>query len=526
MPHGFCYEWRPGVLWLHIVSDFSIAISYFGISILLAYFVGQRRHMPFQLLFFLFSAFIILCGTTHLFSIWVLWHANYYVEGFVKALTAVVSVATLVVLIFVLPRALRTALSLEALLEARGRELADTNAELRAQIAARESVESALRQSQKMEAIGQLTGGIAHDFNNMLQVIGASMELARTRIEQGRAGEAVRHVESVHQTVERAAVLTDRLLAFARRQPLQPRPVQLDSVIAGMEELLIRTLGSASAGISFRLDLNDGGWPVICDPNQLENAVLNLTINARDAMPKGGSLTISTRQADLTALDLAGQQGAAPGPFVELMVADSGMGMDEATRLRVFEPFFTTKPTGRGTGLGLSQVYGFARQSGGLVTLESRVGVGTDVRLFLRQDFSVAVEARAAERAALAASGNARLMLVEDEPIARQITVEYLREHGYEVVEAEDGPTAMELYRRTPALDMLITDVGLPNGMNGRQLAEIFRDSAPDLPVLFITGYAGAAKMDELDLGMHILAKPFTLPMLTSQVDEILSAKA
>jgi two-component system sensor kinase FixL len=205
MPHGFCFEWRPGVLWLHVISDFSIAIAYFGISLLLFYFVRQRRELPFQLLFILFSAFITLCGTTHLLSIWVLWHPDYYVEGAVKAVTAVVSLITLITLMFVLPRALKTALSLETLLAARGKELADTNAELRAQIAARETIESTLRQSQKMEAIGQLTGGIAHDFNNMLQAIDNSMEMVHLRIASGRGDEAGRHVDSVRQMVERAS---------------------------------------------------------------------------------------------------------------------------------------------------------------------------------------------------------------------------------------------------------------------------------------------------------------------------------
>jgi len=524
MPHGFCFEWRPGVLWLHIVSDFSIAVAYYGISFLLFYFVRKRRNLPFQLLFFLFAAFIILCGTTHLFSIWVLWHANYYIEGYVKALTAIVSLATLITVVFVLPRALQTALSLEALLESRGKELADANAALRAQIAARESMESTLRQSQKMEAIGQLTGGIAHDFNNMLQIIGGSMEQAQHRMAQGRAEEAAAHVESVRQTVERAGALTDRLLAFARKQPLQPRPVQLDNVMSGMAELLRRTLGSARAAITFDMHLNDGGWPVICDPNQLESALLNITINARDAMPNGGSLLIATRRVTLSASDLAGQEDSEPGEYVELVIEDTGTGMDEATRLRVFEPFFTTKPIGQGTGLGLSQVYGFARQSGGMVTVASRIGAGTGVHLFLRRAEMAVAEPSAPERTTEPTVGHARLMLVEDEAIARKIAAEHLREHGYHVLEAEDGPSALALLRQAPALDLLITDVGLPNGINGKHLADMIRADAPFLPVLFITGYAGSAKFDELDAGMQVLAKPFRLPALMAKVEAMLSA--
>jgi signal transduction histidine kinase len=526
MPHGYCFEWRPGILWLHIVSDAAIAIAYFGISFLLFYFVQRRRELPFQLVFILFSAFIILCGTTHLFSIWVLWHPNYYIEGYDKALTAIVSVVTLFVAATVLPRALQTALSLEALVVTRSKELEVANAGLRAEIAARESVEFTLRQSQKMEAIGQLTGGIAHDFNNILQAIGGSLEMAQHRMAQGRTDEAARFTDSVRQTVDRAAALTSRLLAFARRQPLQPSAIQLDTLILSIEELLRRTIGTASAAITFDLRLQDGGLAVLCDPNQLENALLNLTINARDAMPNGGSLVIGTSLLSFSAGDLAGEQGVDPGEYLEIVVSDTGTGMDEATRDRVFEPFFTTKPTGLGTGLGLSQVYGFARQSGGFVKLESRLGDGTKVKLYLQRAELPAAENCSAAPPAEGAIAQAKLLLVEDDPIGRANAAEFLREQGYEVQEAEDGPAAMELLERAPAMDLLITDIGLPNGINGRQLADLIRDTSPGLPVLFITGYAGAARVDNLGPGMTILTKPFALPMLASRVEAMLTAKS
>ena len=525
MPHGFCYEWRPDVLWLHIVSDSAIALAYFGISFLLFYFVRKRHELPFQLVFILFSAFIILCGTTHIFSIWVLWHPNYYIEGYDKALTAVVSVATLFVAATVLPRALQAALSLEALVVTRGKELEIANAELRAQIAARETVEFTLRQSQKMEAIGQLTGGIAHDFNNILQAIGGSMELAQRRMQQGRTEEAARYADSVRQTVDRAAALTNRLLAFARRQPLQPCAIDLDRLILGMDELLRRTLGTAGAEINFELRLQDGGQAVLCDPNQLENALLNLTLNARDAMPDGGNLTITTRHRSFSARDLTSEQGIEPGEYLEIVVADTGIGMDAVTQDRVFEPFFTTKPTGLGTGLGLSQVYGFARQSGGFVKLESRLGEGTKVALYLCCAEFAASENIADETPAHGAAAPARLLLVEDDAVGRANAAEFLREQGYQVQEAQDGPSAKALFERTPALDLLITDIGLPNGMNGRQLADLMRETAPGLPVLFITGYAGAARVDNLGAGMTMLTKPFALPALASRVEAILATK-
>jgi CheY-like chemotaxis protein len=351
------------------------------------------------------------------------------------------------------------------------------------------------------------------------------MDMLHRRIAQGQAEEATRYAESVRQTVERASTLTNRLLAFARRQPLQPRAVRLDDLILSIKELLRGTLGSEAAAITCDFNLQDNGWDVLCDPNQLENALLNLTINARDAMPNGGSLSISTRPVTLTGTDLAGHQGVEPGQFVEILITDTGSGMDEATRFRVFEPFFTTKPTGKGTGLGLSQVYGFARQSGGFVTLESQHNIGTTVRLYLPRATAAGTVKAQPEAVPPAAIAPARLLLVEDNEIGRMTAADFLREHGFDVLEAEDAAAAMDLFKRESALDLLITDVGLPNGINGRQLADMIRETAPAMPVLFITGYAGTAKMDGLDAGMHILAKPFTLPRLVAQVESILSEK-
>ncbi len=530
MPHGFCYEWRPGVLWLHILSDVGTALAYYGIGFLLFYFTRQRRGLPFQLLLLLFSAFISLCGTTHLLSVWVLWHPDYYVEGAVKAVTAVVSIVTLVTLTYVLPRGLKATQSLETLVTAQNHQLAAANAELRSQIAVRESIESALRQSQKMEAIGQLTGGIAHDFNNMLQAIGGSLEMVQRRAGQGRNADAAQHIQNARTTVERAAALTNRLLAFARRQPLQPRPIHLDELVRNLEELIRSTVSTAStrgSAIDVELRLNDGGWPVLCDPNQLENAFLNVAINARDAMPQGGRLIIGTRQAVLRKWDLTGQEDPAPGDYVEISIEDNGIGMDEATQQRVFEPFFTTKPIGQGTGLGLSQVYGFARQSGGLATVQSRHGEGTVVRLFLKR--VTTMPETMPETAPptpplppLRAVTGATVLLVEDETVVRNITADYLRELGYNVLPAEDAQTALELARHAAVLHLLVTDVGLPNGLNGRQLAEAVRETMPDLPVLFITGYAGAATLAELEPGMRLFAKPFRLPAIAAEVAAIL----
>ena len=270
--------------------------------------------------------------------------------------------------------------ALEARVAERTQALSEANAKLRAEAAEREQVEGALRQAQKMEALGQLTGGIAHDFNNMLHVIGGSLELMARRVEQRRVEEAAGFVDNARDAVERAATLTNRLLAFARKHTLQPRSIELTRLVHGMIELIQRTVSPAMV---IEEETRHSTWAVICDPHQLENALLNVAINARDAMPDGGTLTIGTHDVRLSASDVVGQEGASAGDYVEIAIADTGTGMDEATRMHAFEPFFTTKPIGKGTGMGLSQLYGFIRQSSGVVRLDSALGEGTTVRLYL-----------------------------------------------------------------------------------------------------------------------------------------------
>ena len=403
-------------------------------------------------------------------------------------------------------------------------ELQSLNETLEARIEARTTellmAEEQLRQAQKMEAVGQLTGGIAHDFNNMLQAIAGSIEMLQRRAAQGRAEDARRFAEGARRTVERAAALTHRLLAFSRRQALQPEHVEPDELIEGLAELIRRTVGSA---IEVELRMGDGIWTVLCDPNQLENVLLNLAINARDAMPGGGRLTILTEDVRLSAADVADQE-AAPGDYAEIAVADTGMGMTPDVVARAFEPFFTTKPTGQGTGLGLSQVYGFVRQSDGFVRLESEAGEGTTVRLYLpRRDRAGGAEHGGPGSAAdpsTAAGGSGTVLLVEDEADLRALAAETLRERGYAVLEAEDGPTALRHLKGK--VDALVTDVGLPGGMNGRQIAEAARESRPDLPVLFMTGYAGKVLDGELAPGMAVIGKPFALDALAVKVQTLL----
>jgi PAS domain S-box-containing protein len=405
-------------------------------------------------------------------------------------------------------------------------QLQTLNASLEAQVSERTAAlaqaAEALRQSQKMEALGQLTGGIAHDFNNMLQGVTSGVTLAKRRIEMNRAAEAMKFLDAAAEAAGRAAALTARLLAFGRRQALDPRPIQLDELVNGLLDLIQRTVGPA---IEVELRVLARGWPVLCDPNQLENALLNLVINARDAMaPNHGRLIIETAHLLLSDADTAAWEGANPGEYVRMTVTDTGTGMTPDVLAHAFEPFFTTKPDGQGTGLGLSQLYGFVRQSHGGVRLESTLGKGTSVHLYLPRchDTPDASRAPAATGAMPAPARRApRLLLVDDEPVIRTFAAESLRELGYEVLEAGDGPQALRLLNTASGrLDLLVADVGLPGGLNGRQLADAAREMLPALPILLITGYAGDAIVGQgrLATGMEILGKPFDLDELGRRV--------
>jgi PAS domain S-box-containing protein len=408
---------------------------------------------------------------------------------------------------------------LEAQIAARTAELRTAMDSLQAEMLQRERAEAALRQVQKMEAVGQLTGGIAHDFNNMLQGIAGSLELVRLRAGEGRTKDVQRFLDAARQAVDRAAGLTRRLLAFARRQRLQPKPVDADELIAGMADLIRRTMGPA---IRLELRLRDGRARVVCDPSELENVLLNLCINARDAMADGGQLMVGTDDVRLSATDVVGQEGAKPGDYVAISVSDTGQGMPADVLERAFEPFFTTKPIGQGTGLGLSQVYGFVRQSGGIVRLESALGQGTTVRLCLPQQEPVnAAEGPNTAPAPGEAQPGQAVLLVDDEDIVRAAVAERLRELGYRVLETADGPAALHLLDGGTCVDMLVTDVGLPNGMNGRQVAETVRERCPGIPVLFITGYAGM----DLAPGSEVIDKPFDLDTLARRVQAALAKR-
>ncbi len=394
-------------------------------------------------------------------------------------------------------------------------------ARLRTEADERERAETILRQRQKMEAVGQLTGGIAHDFNNMLQGIGGGLELMQRRFAQGRPQDAEPFVAQAQRAVERAAALTHRLLSFARRQALDPVPVNVDALAEGLRELLGRTVGPQ---VRIVLRPCDGSWPVLCDANQLESVLVSLCLNARDAMPGGGEVTLATRHVVLGTADVAGQEGAASGEFVEIIVADTGSGMSPAVQARAFEPFFTTKPFGEGTGLGLSQVYGFVRQSGGVLELHSAEGAGTAVRVCLPRHVAPGEPAEKADAARPGEGARPLVLLVEDEPLLREMTAESLGDQGYVVLQAADAAAALQALAQGARPSVLVTDVGLPNGANGRQLADAARAARPGLPVLFITGYEGGVLDGQMESGMAVLCKPFRLEVLGEQVAALIRA--
>ncbi len=383
--------------------------------------------------------------------------------------------------------------------------------------------EDQLRQSQKMEAVGQLTGGLAHDFNNLLTGIAGSLELLGTRVAQGRLADTRHYIAAAQEATQRAAALTHRLLAFSRRQTLDPSVIDVNQLIAGMEELIRRTVPPA---IAIEVVGASGLWPALVDPNQLENVLLNLCINARDAMPDGGRITIETanRWLDVPA---ARERELPSGPYVSLCVTDTGTGMTPEVVARAFEPFFTTKPLGQGTGLGLSMIYGFARQSGGQVRIYSEPGQGTSLCLYLPRYQGVESGAPVvrAPPAVQPAEPGKTVLVVDDEPTVRMLVTEVLQDLGCTALEAADGASGLRVLQSDRRIDLLVTDVGLPGGINGRQVADAARVTRPDLKVLFITGYAEKAVVGNGNLGrdMHLLSKPFAMDMLAARITELTS---
>jgi signal transduction histidine kinase len=402
--------------------------------------------------------------------------------------------------------------SLEKMVSDRTHELVD-------EMTRREQAEETLRQAQKMEAIGQLTGGIAHDFNNMLAIVLGNLDLAKRRLARG-VTVIEHHLNGAQEGARRAAALTQRLLAFSRQQPLAPEQVDANKLMSGMSDMLHRTLGEA---IRIETVLAAGLWRVHADPNQLENAVLNLAVNARDAMPDGGRMTIETANAYLDDRYVAEHSGIPSGQYVMLAVTDTGSGMSGEVATKAFDPFFTTKKSGLGTGLGLSQVYGFVKQSGGHVKIYSEVGKGTTVKVYLPRHFGTEQARPAAARTTLPTSdGSVAVLVVEDEEGVRRYTTDALRDLGYRVLEADGAKAALAIIDAEPDIAVLFTDVVMPD-MNGKRLAEAALARRPSLKVLFTTGYTRNAIVHNgmLDPGVNLLSKPFTLEDLAQKVAEV-----
>lgn len=410
--------------------------------------------------------------------------------------------------------------TLESRVQERTEALAEVYERLLTEMASREQAQEALRQAQKMDAVGQLTGGIAHDFNNMLTGIIGGLDLVQRYNQSGRHGETQRFIDAAVTSANRAAALTHRLLAFARRQPLNLKRVDLNDLVESMRDLMVRTLGSH---ILVDAQLQPDLWPANSDDNQLESALLNLVINARDAMPDGGSLYIATANVTLERHAEIGDLAA--GRYVSLSVIDSGCGMTPKVLASAFEPFFTTKPIGQGTGLGLSMIYGFARQAGGHVQLRSEPDKGTEVTLFLPAHHSLAapIESPHQEEQQLHATQGEVVLVVEDDPAVRMLVVDVLGMLGYGALQAAEAGAAIRILKSTERIDLLVSDVGLP-GMNGRQLADVAREHRPELPVLFMTGYAEQAiSSGFLEAGMDLISKPFAIEQFGTRVRNMLT---
>ncbi len=428
----------------------------------------------------------------------------------------------------------RELLDARAAVESANVALRELNVTLEARVARevdeRMKAEAALRQSQKMEAIGQLTGGVAHDFNNLLTIIIGGLDSIGRHIEKLPTSHELERMQRFRDMAlhgaRRAATLTARLLAFSRRQALDPKPLDANKLIAGLTDLLQRTLGET---VALDVVAAAGLWLTLADPGELENALVNLAVNARDAMTDGGKLTIETANASLDdAYVSALTEPVAPGQYVLIAVSDTGCGMDQETLAKVFEPFFTTKEVGKGTGLGLSQVYGFTCQTGGHVHLYSKVGEGTTVRLYLPR--AIGGEAIVRERnltlVPIPHGGGETILLVEDDADLRDFSAGALRELGYQVLAVSSGPPALEVIRSATQIDLLFTDVVLPDGMNGRNLAAEALNHRTNLKVLFTTGYTRNAIVHHgrLEGGVHLIGKPFTFEELATKVRAVLDA--
>ncbi|MBS1856508.1 MAG: response regulator [Acidobacteria bacterium] len=534
MPHGMCYLWDPGVLWLNVLSDVATAAAYYAIPILLFRFARQRRDVSFQGIFLAFGVFILACGTTHLMEAITVWTPVYRVEGLVKAVTAMASIATFAILAPMVPQLVK--LPSPAQLAQVNQRLAGeieerraaedavrrSNEELEERVARRtaerEALQSQLIHAQKMEAVGRLAGGVAHDFNNLLTVILGYNEMLREKLD-GDTGNR-EYAEEVHRAAQRATDLTNQLLAFSRRQVAVPRLVDLNVTVRLIDKMLRRLIGE---DVILEMHLAEKLPPVKADSSHIDQVIMNLAINARDAMPEGGRLLIETAGTELSGEYAAAHLGVQPGHYVMLAVSDTGVGMDDATRARIFEPFFTTKELGKGTGLGLSIVYGIVKQNGGEITVYSEPGRGTTFKIYLPVVEEEA-ENRGAEAVAAIPAGGETILLVEDEEQVRSLVRTMLSRYGYTVLEAADAGEARRVAAQySDPIHLLLTDVVMP-GMGGGELARELGAARPGMRILYMSGYTENAivRQAELSPEMAFLPKPFTAEGLHGKVRDVL----
>jgi signal transduction histidine kinase len=510
-PHGACLEWKPELIWLNAVSDAMVAIAFFTTAFVLGFYVWRRRReVMFRGVFWSLAIFAAACGVTRLLSILTLWVPAYDIEGLAKGFLALISMALTAAMLLMRPRllVLPTRIQLKqayAALEEEVRQRRKAEAMVK-RFQEIEATESQVRQAQKMEAIGQLTGGVAHDFNNILTVITGTIEIL---------GEAVKdrpHLAQITNMMGAAAArgadLTQHLLAFARRQPLQPRSVDVNALVIDAARLLRPTLGEQ---IEIESMLAHDSAPALIDPSQLSTAILNLALNARDAMPDGGKLTLETKNVVLDENYAAMNSEVNPGKYVLIAVSGSGMGIPASLLDKVFEPFFTTKDIGRGSGLGLSMVYGFVKQSNGHIRIYSEEGHGTTVKLYLPQAAGVADALPAEAGISEIERGDESILIVEDDALVREYVVAQISRLGYDTLAASNGAEALAIINGPERIDLLFTDVIMPGSMNGRQLAIEAQKRRPKLKVLFTSGYTENAIVHHgrLDAGVLLLPKPY-----------------
>ena len=513
LPHGASLLWNPELIWLNAVSDAVLACAFLVIAFVLSLFAWRRHYeilVVFRVIFWGFAVFAALCAAGRGLSILTLWVPAYGVEAAVKAILVPISVIIMAGLLLLLPRflAMPTRVQLQqayAALAEETRQRREAEAMVR-RFQEIEANEAQVRQAQRMEAVGQLTGGVAHDFNNILTVIIGCIEMLGDAVKD--RPHLTQMTDMINSAATRGADLTKHLLAFARRQPLQPRSTDVNALVVDAARLLRPTLGEQ---VEIDSMLAHDSAPALIDPSQLSTAILNLALNARDAMPDGGKLTLETRNVVLDRDYAVMNPDVIPGSYVMIAVSDTGEGIPGSLLDKVFEPFFTTKGLGKGSGLGLSMVYGFVKQSNGHIKIYSEPGHGTTVKLYLPQA-SPRDDAEAGEASAVAAEcGDESILIVEDDALVREYVVTQVKRLGYETFAARNAAEALDAIDSATRIDLLFTDVIMPGGMNGRQLATEALKRRPELKVLFTSGYTENAIVHHgrLDAGVLLLAKPY-----------------